>query len=319
MLSETPSYETSLENELYDAEKMLLQKFIITKPETFPPQSAGWQQFWHGYYQMTKVRSAAKTQNDQQAHHVDDLIAEAMSESEFEKQLFLNIIRNIKKDHINMFELGAGRGDWCLSLAGVIDHHLLDTQAKTYRCLALEGEPTHYKWTKEHFDYQHINGVAVHGAVMAMDGYCKFRADSDPADHYGQRVSSCGNITVPCYSIDTLMKDHGFEHLDIIHMDVQNAEYEAMLGAAGAIADRKIDYFLIGTHKAYLNKKIIELVKGNYHCIVDFTPNSPKVDTRIGKASLPVDGIMLLQRVGLKAVNTARSGKQNKSKNDSID
>ncbi len=275
---------------------MKLKKYNIKQPNTEPPQPQGWKKQWNGYYLMTKVHSEKKLQSDAQCHSKDNLPSDVLGEYLLEQQLFVNIIANINKDHINMFELGAGRGDWCLSLAGVVDYQLMPHRTKTYRCLALEGEPTHFQWTKEHFEHHGINGVVVQGAIQSYNGFCKFNAKPDPADSYGQGVRDHGNITIPCYTIDHLMKKYSFDHVDIIHMDVQGAEYEALLGGLEAIKSKAIDYLLIGTHTDDMNKKIKDLIGDKYNCIVDIVHKTPLADTAIGKVSLPVDGVMLLRR-----------------------
>ena len=239
---------------------MELTRFEINTPSTTPPDPNGWVRYWHGYHQMTKVRSEDKIKKNIEQHTAPE--PDLLSERKVEIQVFLNIIKDIKKQHINMFELGAGRGDWCLSLAGVVDHKIIPCRAETYRCLALEGEPTHYQWTREHFQHQKINGVAVHGAISSADGTVKYKAIADPASSYGQGIDpNKGNIEVPCYTIDTLIKKHDFDRVDMIHMDVQGQEYEALLGAEKALAKGLIDYLLIGTHHSEkMNARIIDLM-----------------------------------------------------------
>ena len=100
---------------------MKLRKYDIKQPNTEPPQPQGWERLWNGYYQMRKVCSEKKRQKGAETHPTVDLPADVLEEGPFERQLFVNIIANINKEHINMFELGAGRGDWCMSLAGVVD------------------------------------------------------------------------------------------------------------------------------------------------------------------------------------------------------
>jgi len=284
---------------LSKASVLELRTFATKRPECAPPAEEGWVQFWHGYCQMAKVRSEKKRVNDKNAHSIPDYASKAMQEGELERQLFLNIIGNIGKDHINMFELGAGRGDWCLSLAGVIDYRLIPCQARTYRCLALEGEPTHYEWTKEHFADQNIKGTALHGAVQSHNGAVRFKAQAAPADNYGQSVNEQGNIVVPSFAFDTLVERYAFEHVDIVHMDVQGAEYDALLGAGGAIERGTVDYFLIGTHRPEINGRIRALLEDKYHFIVDIPCGAGLVETPLGQAWMPVDGCMLLQRKGI--------------------
>ena len=39
-------------------------------------------------------------------------------EDEIEIQIILNLVNDAPVQHINMIELGAGAGEWCLALAG---------------------------------------------------------------------------------------------------------------------------------------------------------------------------------------------------------
>lgn len=274
-----------------------LQLFKTKRISKVSPGGEDWEQLWHGYFQMKKVRSPQKREMDAKAHNDTMRPADVMSEYEAEKQIFLNVVADIKKDCITMFELGAGRGDFCLSLAGVIDYSIIPVLAKSYRCLALEAEPTHFEWTKEHFERQGINGFGVHGAIQGYDGHCLFEIDEEHT--YGKSVSQNGNIKVPCYTIGTLMKKYGFSHLDILHMDVQGAEYAALQGTATELKQGKIDYIIIGTHDSDMNKHLKELLEADYNIIVDIPPKSPYLETPIGKVSFPVDGIMMCKRKGL--------------------
>ena len=278
---------------------MKLQKITPRKISRTPPEPEGWEAFWHGYFQQTKVRSAEKRSRDGKQHsepvHTERRPA-SMGEIEVERQILLNIIMDIDKDVISMFELGAGRGDWCLSLAGVVDHKLIDCTARKVKCLAVEGEPTHYKWTQEHFDAQGIDGVAVHGAVHSHNGICRFSIDEDPASSYGQSIKQDGEIEVPAYTVDTLAARYGFDHIDIFHVDVQGAEVHALLGARRTILDGSPSYFLIGTHGAKLNRQIRFLLSPLYEVLMDHPPWAGIVETPFGAANLPVDGIMVLER-----------------------
>ena len=279
------------------ATTMQLQLFKTRHISKVSPNGEDWEQHWHGYFQMKRVRSPQKRIMDAKMHNDTMRPTDVMSEYEAEKQIFLNVISNIKKDCITMFELGAGRGDFCLSLAGVIDHGIIPVSAKSYRCLALEPEPTHFEWTKEHFERQGIKGIAVPGAIQGHDGYCLFELGD--VYTYGQSVSRNGNIRVPCYTIDTLMKKHDFSHLDILHMDVQGAEYDALQGATNQLDQGKIDYIIIGTHGPDMNKYLKGLLEVRYNIIVDISPKTPSLETPLGKVSFPVDGIMMCERKDL--------------------
>ncbi len=276
---------------------MQLKTFTVETPKTLPPEREGWIRYWHGYHQMRKVKTEDKRQHDME----DDIVARergCLSEREVEIQIFLNMLHDMEDDTVQMFELGAGRGDWCLALAGVVDHQIIPLIPKSYRCLALEGEPYHYAWTRQHFEAQKINGVAVHGAISDKNGSIRFRASKAPDESYGQGIDlEKGNIEVPAYTIDTLMEQHGFDHLTCIHMDVQGAELDALKGGEKALREGRIDYLQIGTHGGDpLDEEMIKFLGPDYEVLFRVPAAVGQVDTFFGPAWFPKDGIMLVRR-----------------------
>lgn len=291
---------------------MILRHFEIKSLNTLPPQDTGWEREWHGKDEMTKCESVQRrleyAERDR-AIRADGMITEA----EFERDCFLSVLSDIKRTHVNMFELGAGWGRMCLALAGVIDHRVIPLTPVSYRCLAVEGEPVHCQWIKEHFETQKINGTVVHGAVSKRTGSCYFGLPEPPDACYGQTISPLfhrykipnirtllsvftGKATkIPMYTVDQLIKTYNFEHIDIIDLDVQGAEYEVALGAAESINNDLIDYWLIGTHHPRLNEALSQLLSPRFDLIVDIYPNSVgKVD---GFAPISChDGIQLFRR-----------------------
>jgi FkbM family methyltransferase len=204
----------------------------------------------------------------------------------------------------------------CLALAGTIDNKVVDVVPSAYRCLAVEGEPTHFKWLREHFEIYKIPGIVLHGAVSAKKGVSYFAASESPDSQYGQNMTpvfnrykllSIGNlysvitkkaIRVAVYNIDQLIKSHGFDHLDIVDVDVQGAEYEVVLGASGSIKKGIIDYWLIGTHSRKLNELLKSHLSPNFDLVVDLYPgaiskidNFPPIQTH--------DGIQVYKRKGI--------------------
>jgi FkbM family methyltransferase len=269
---------------------MIVRHFDVSTPETKPPHDEGWGQAWYGYHRMAKCWSdQMKTEFEATCKKIR--ASGEMEERRFEVDCFLSVLTDIQRKHVNLFELGAGWGEWCMALAGVIDFKSIPVVPTSYRCLAVEGEPTHYKWIKEHFESQNINGVAVHGVVSNKKGVCRFSVNAAPDNCYGQAIISHSDrtikntiwylyniifksIKVPMYTIDNLIQAYGFEHLDIIDIDVQGAEYKAVLGAADSIKNDLIDYFLIGTHDRELNDSLRQLLSPKYDLVVDIYPDS---------------------------------------------
>jgi len=237
-----------------------------------------------------------------------------MTETEFQRDCFLIALADIKGKHVNMFELGAGWGRMCLTLAGAIDYGVIPLTPVSYRCLAVEGEPAHYQWAKEHFEIQDINCcTVVHGAVADKNGSCRFPVDASPNSCYGQAVHGLmrsrkipgirslyslitkKTIKIPMFTVDQLIQTYEFDHVDIIQMDVQGAEYKVMLGAAEAIRNDVIDYLLISVHQRELNDALRQLLSPKFDLIVNIYPNS--VGTVDGFAPIKChDGIQLYKR-----------------------
>jgi FkbM family methyltransferase len=216
-----------------------------------------------------------------------------MSGNEFERDCFLSILADIKRKHVNMLEVGTGWGHWCLALASVIDNRIIPVTPASYRCLAIEAEPTHYQWAKEHFKAQNIDGTVIHAAVSNKNDRCRFSVYHAPDSCYGQAISfpissqgfestimslfsliSAKTINIPMYTVDHLIQTYKFDHVDIIDMDVQGAEYKVMLGAAESIKNDLIDYLKIGTHHRKLNDTLRELLSPKFDLIIDIYPNS---------------------------------------------
>jgi len=291
---------------------MIVRHFDVKIPEAQPPQEGGWEQTWHGYYEMIKCESL-----ERRAEYVErDRVIHAagmMTEADFERDCFLSVLADIKRQHVNMFELGAGWGRMSLALAGVVNYRLIPLVPVSYRCLAVEGEPTHYRWIKEHFETQDINGIVVHGAVSNKSGTCRFNADPTPDSCYGQamnplisrrKIPSIMNlynlikrrtIKIPMYTVDQLIQMYGFDHVDIVDIDVQGAECEVVSGAAESIKNELINYMLIGTHLRELNDALRRLLSPEFDLIVDIYPDS--VATVNGFAPIRChDGIQLYKR-----------------------
>ena len=293
---------------------MILKHFDISTPRTEAPEDEGWLQAWHGKYEMSKCESAQRRSmyaERDRAIRRDGM----MTEAEFERDCFLSILASIKRKHVSMLELGAGWGRMSLALAGVIEYKVVPITPTSYRCLAVEGDPTHCEWTREHFVRQKIHGAVVHGAVSKKTGTCYFQRVESPDACYGQTmapllhrsklpnlrnlINLCTGkaIRVPMFTVDELVKRHHFNRIDIVDIDVQGAEYDVALGAEACIRNDLIDYWLIGTHHARLNEALKGLLSSRYDLLVEVYPDTVG---RVGSFP-PVrchDGIQVFQRKG---------------------
>ena len=294
---------------------MIIQHFDFKTPAIPPPEPNGWEQAWHGYYEMAKVeteeRKKGYAEQDRTAHAQGQI-----TEAEFERDVLLSVLSDIKKNTVTMFELGAGWGRMSLSLAGAIDHKVIPMAPSNYRCLAVEAEPAHYQWLLQHFEKQKIKGVAVKGAVGRKNGTCSFDVSQAADSCYGQGITplfskrgfpSLSNIRkfinkktvkVPCFNVDSLIAEYKYPGVDIIDVDVQGAEHDVARGAFKSIEKGIIDYWIFGTHAPRLNDDLKRYLSGKYDLVVDIYPNS--FNRYQGFAPFQThDGIQLYKRKGL--------------------
>lgn len=291
---------------------MILRHFDVKTPKTQLPRDNSWEQLWSGYYWMSKCMSD-KFRTDWEERNRAEQAAGMMHESDFQRDCFLSILVDVKREHVNMFELGAGWGRVCLNLAGVIDYRVIPLIPKSYRCLAVEGEPTHYEWAQEHFETQGINATLIHAAVSDKNGTCRFLAHDSPDSQYGQAINpltsprkipsiqnirniiSGKTIKLPMYSVDHLAQAYDFDHIDILQMDIQGAEDKAVIGASRSIENNLIDYILINVHTRELSDVLRRLLSPHFDLIVNILRDS------VGKVEgfpsiMCHDGIQLYKR-----------------------
>lgn len=273
------------------------------------PPNDKWKAVWHGMFYLKEVVGEKKRQNNHQKNKESAKKFEGLLRgSRLEMEIFFNVLASIDKPILTMFELGAGRADWTCATAGTIRHQLIPTPAKNCKCLSLEGEPTHHKWCEKHVEINKINSICVHGAISSKNGSCFFECGN--ADNcYGHQICSENNnkknldkVKVNTYTIDYLMEKYNFQELDLLHMDVQEAEYDALLGAHKVLSEGRINYMIIATHAKNMNQRIENLLKKypKYKILISSgyccSKKEEAIETPFGKAITEGDGLMLVER-----------------------
>lgn len=269
-----------------------------------------WKSSWYCLSRLREVYSAKAWQVFKDAQEEAHKLG-VLGERELEVDLFLSILSEIKNNNITFIELGAGYADWCLAVNGVVRNKLIKTNIQDIECYAIEAEPQHIKWAKEHFKYHKINGKVVPFVITDKNGRCDFAIDNDPASSYGQSqkytdglIRTLGNIvrrktiSVPCMMFDSLMKAYQIKHVDLVDMDVQGNEVRVIDSAYESIQRGKIDYWKIGTHNKKYNDKLKKLLTPYYDLMVDVYPNS--IGGINGLKAKVEDGIQVYKRKGLK-------------------
>jgi len=69
-------------------------------------------------------------------------------------------------------------------------------------------------------------------------------------------------------TVDSIIERNNLKNVDIVHADIQFAEYEMLVGCRKAIASKKIKWFFISTHSGGLNEMCNKhLVKNGYEIL----------------------------------------------------
>jgi FkbM family methyltransferase len=144
-----------------------------------------------------------------------------------------------------MLELGAGYGRWIVNAAAAARAYHGDIAT---RLVAVEAEPTHFRWMKRHTRDNGVRARLVHAAVAAEAGHVEFGV-GNAAAWYGQAIadgswSPVRTERVRAITLSSLLEP--LDHVDLIHLDVQGAELDVVTEAVDRFdAVRRIH---IGTH-----------------------------------------------------------------------
>jgi len=264
--------------------------------EWLPPRE-GWKHAAYGGVSAYHFRSVKHVEKAKKVHVST---TPAMNESAFELCVELSILEAIKRPDMVLVELGAGWGGQTLNFATAVRSQVVDMAAKSVYSYAIEAEPGHYGFLCETFLENQIEGLPIFGAIADKVGWVHFYAVHPSADNYGQAINPKGNIEVPCFTLENLVEVFKIDHIDLVHMDIQGAEPEAIKGALSIIG--RIDYLLVCPHYEGHEGQITKMLSATHNLILSHGPRSGYHE--IEGFDLPVhqpqDGIMVWERHGLE-------------------
>jgi hypothetical protein len=132
------------------------------------------------------------------------------------------------------------------------------------RAFMIEPDPANLKVGAKNFAYNGYKGVFENAGLGEAEG----RMDD------GTRI----------VSVTSFMSSHGLERADVLHMDIQGAEFATLRGAAHLLLQRLIDYVFVSTHSGQLHEDCLSLLRGvGYLVEVTITPEK----------SCSVDGVIV--------------------------
>jgi len=143
------------------------------------------------------------------------------------------------------------------------------------RSILVEATAFNLEAGKANFALNEMSGVFIHGCVSDRPG---------TTDDGTQSVS-----------VDSLMLEHGLNHLDVLHSDIQGHELAMLEGAVATLGGQKVDHVFISTHlTSELHRQCAaKLAAWGYHILhsIDldetFSDDGLIVASRPGAAQLP--------------------------------
>lgn len=230
---------------------------------------------------------------------------------------WIDVVESVEaaQDRYTMFELGAGYGRWAVRAACL----LRQRGPIPFHVLAVEAEPQHFKWLRQHLTDNLIKPeecTSIQAVVSDQPGKRLFyvgmpQGGNDTAAlWYGQAItksyetpekgdgiyegypvvkhkSGWRSIEVQSITLPYLLRD--FDRVDLIDMDVQGEELNIVRSAVDEITG-KVARLHIGTHAHDIEEGLRQtLQRLGWQCLADF-PCCGTTDTPWGAVTF-VDGV----------------------------
>jgi FkbM family methyltransferase len=161
-------------------------------------------------------------------------------------------------------ELGAGWAPWLVGAAAAAKSRGI----KSIKLAGVEGSAQHFAFMQQHFRDNGLDPAAhllLHAVAGNTDGTAGFPILCDPRTEWGAKAdfhaaeksdAAAFFEEVPCISIETILKQ--LPPVDLIHCDIQGAEYEVMKAAAATLQSR-VRRVVIGTHSRQIEADLLAL------------------------------------------------------------
>ena len=168
----------------------------------------------------------------------------------------LHGLNDIKKEKINIIELGIGYAEPSLIFAGLLDNTNLFPEIKNYHIIGVDAEINHCKWSERELREQ-IKGKSnvLHSALSNYDGIIKYPQNCGN-DEYGAYVGS--GEDVQCVRLNTLVDKFKIDVIDVLHIDIQEQELNVIKDSTNLLG--KINYMYIGTHTPEVHQELITIL-----------------------------------------------------------
>ena len=192
------------------------------------------------------------------------------AQEDIEDHMYVDILQglnDVKKEKINVIELGIGYAEPSLIISGLIDNTSLFPEIKDYHVIGVDAEFSHYQWSERQLREQ-IKGKSnvIHAALSNYDGIIKYPQDCGN-NEYGAYVGSGEDVN--CMRLNTLVDQFNIDVIDILHIDIQEQELNVIKDSLNLLG--KINYMYIGTHTPEVHQELLSIITetGLYDIILD--------------------------------------------------
>ena len=193
----------------------------------------------------------------------------------------LNFFRSIIRSDDTVFDLGANVGPYSISAAARTNGKVIAVEpaSETFELLNRSAS-------------QFSNMTAIHAAISDKPGTAFLSCDDGPSEEF---KLSDNNETqgeeVPVVTIDDIAAEHGIESVDIIKMDVEGHELNALAGAKKVISNGSPIIFYEVKHCNDLHPELIDAFE-YFGYDSYFTLPDAKTIVKYNK-EIPLDGYLL--------------------------
>jgi len=164
-----------------------------------------------------------------------------------EEKAFHEVLKTIP-NNATMIELGSNWSYYSM---------WFNSQIENSKNIMIEPNEKKLDLGKENFQANNMSGIFIHACVGKHS-----QKKHEFVDWDGKR----SNIKKVC--IDDIIDEYDLSKVDILHSDIQGAEYNMLLGSMEAIKKKKIKYFFISTHGDNVHNNCTQLLTENNYKII---------------------------------------------------
>lgn len=159
-----------------------------------------------------------------------------------EEKAFYEVVERLKKSKKNghaMIELGSFWAYYSLWYKSVFPGA---------KVVGLEPDPKNLEIGTANARLNSLDVIFEQAAAGCEDGKkISFTLDHDPSQ----------SIEVAIRSVDSIVKEKKLPYVDILHMDVQGVELDALKGAEQLISNKRLRFLFVSTHHYMISKDIL--------------------------------------------------------------